>query len=306
MPISFSSRIWFTLFLGIYLGSLFSSLIRLSQVQKSSSREVAKAAALFEQTVFGHEEKFDVLPAQHDTHIKHQFCSVFDEHFAKMESVGTDNFCPCCGYRGNFTSFKKRSFAQCPRCTALERHRLACMNLARYSLLKPRGKVNRVLSFGPHPVMYSGLESVCDEAHVDHIPVDLSPPKYGPNTLQANAEQLLFPDDSIDLVLSFHVLEHVRKLDQAFIELHRVLGKEGHLLVEVPCNPHNIKHTDCRMFVKDEDRIMCGGQKDHVWSLSCSAFKKELEAVGFSCEESNPIPRGRLYPHPQFLCTKIS
>ena len=179
---------------------------------KASSKGCWKAADLVNNysTVLNHPEAF---------------CSPFDEHYSRMERPDTEHFCPCCGYQGNFTSvpFAARQFAKCPHCTALEIHRLACMNIARYGLLNPRGRVRRVLHFGPNAVMSSGLESVCAEARVDHIPVDFFAQgyRYASGTLHANVENLLFPSKSISLILSFHVLEHVRRLDEGFLELHR-------------------------------------------------------------------------------------
>jgi len=143
---------------------------------------------------------------------------------------------------------------------------------------------------------------------VDHIPVDFFAAgyHYEPGTLHANVEKLLFPNNSISLILSFHVLEHVRRLDQGLMELHRVLEEEGHLLVEVPCSKHRRNHTDCRNFHKGNDLKTCAGQHDHVWRFSCDAFLKQVEDEGFSCDQTNQGALGLLYPTPQYLCRKVT
>ena len=276
-----------------------NSLSRTLSVQHNSSIENFEEG----ENVGGVWEKNDALK-------KNLFCSVFEEHFSTMESVDTSHFCNCCGFQGNFSLFNHRHHAMCPKCKALERHRVACLNLAKFSLLEPQGKVRRVLHFGPQRAMFQGVEKVCPEARVDHIPVDFFAPgyenKYSPGTLHANAESLLFPNKSISLILCFHVLEHVRRLDQAFEEFHRVLVVGGKLLVEVPCSQNSRKTRDCRMFSTEAELTKCAGQNNHVWWFSCAAFKEKVKEVGFSCEDTNSRSPVHLSPHPQYLCTKIA
>jgi SAM-dependent methyltransferase len=52
--------------------------------------------------------------------------------------------------------------------------------------------------------------------------------------LQLDLQAIDLPDDSIDVVLCAHVLEHVPETDKALAELHRVLTPGGHLLLQVP------------------------------------------------------------------------
>lgn len=49
-----------------------------------------------------------------------------------------------------------------------------------------------------------------------------------------NVCQLAFPDDSLDLIGSFDVLEHVPDYDQALLEFFRVLNVGGQLLLTAP------------------------------------------------------------------------
>jgi len=55
-----------------------------------------------------------------------------------------------------------------------------------------------------------------------------------PNIRLASAENLPYPDDSFDVVLSHEVIEHVRDDRQAIGEAVRVLKKGGHLIVFAP------------------------------------------------------------------------
>jgi SAM-dependent methyltransferase len=53
-------------------------------------------------------------------------------------------------------------------------------------------------------------------------------------TLDLNVDRLPFEDSSVDLVFSYHTLEHVSEYLHAIGEIHRVLRHDGVLLLGVP------------------------------------------------------------------------
>ena len=53
----------------------------------------------------------------------------------------------------------------------------------------------------------------------------------------ASADALPLSDSSVDRVLIRNVLHHVSSIDQAMVELSRVLSPGGLFLLEAPCNP---------------------------------------------------------------------
>ncbi len=52
--------------------------------------------------------------------------------------------------------------------------------------------------------------------------------------LQIDLQAIALPDESVDLVLTPHVLEHVPATAQALAELHRVLAPGGRVYLQVP------------------------------------------------------------------------
>ena len=62
------------------------------------------------------------------------------------------------------------------------------------------------------------------------------PPGYvlGPNCSNENLEQLTFPDDFFDIILTSDVMEHVRLADRAHAEIKRVLRPGGFYIFTVP------------------------------------------------------------------------
>ena len=57
------------------------------------------------------------------------------------------------------------------------------------------------------------------------------------NLHSMRVEALAFPDASFDGIVSFHMIEHVPELEQALVEMHRVLRPGGHALLVYPAEP---------------------------------------------------------------------
>ncbi len=66
----------------------------------------------------------------------------------------------------------------------------------------------------------------------EYVRMDIAP---GPNIdVVGRAEEIPFPDDSFDTVVSTQVFEHVENPELAAAEVIRVLAKGGRLLITVP------------------------------------------------------------------------
>lgn len=52
--------------------------------------------------------------------------------------------------------------------------------------------------------------------------------------IKGNAEELPFPNESFDLVVSFDVIEHIENDRKAIQEMYRVLRKRGKIFLETP------------------------------------------------------------------------
>ena len=137
-------------------------------------------------------------------------------------------WCVLCGWRGEqFPGPPHSEAAQCPRCLAVGRDRFIYLCL--YQRVQPTRRL-RLLETSPRlgdhyrntmarRVRY--LASDYDErAHKASVKLDL--------------QQLELPDDSIDVLLTAHVLEHVPDTDAALSEIFRVLRPGGRMLLQVP------------------------------------------------------------------------
>jgi SAM-dependent methyltransferase len=158
--------------------------------------------------------------------------------------------CPICFYRGPlrdvFPETGPRRHAACPRCGALERHRLQYLVL---ESMRQRHQFSRrsILHFAPEPFFRDYFRRVFGR----YSSADL---RAGVAEHQADLRALPFPDASYDFVFASHVLEHIEEDGQALSEIARVLAPGGIAVLPVPIvaprtieypepNPHEEGHV---------------------------------------------------------------
>jgi SAM-dependent methyltransferase len=149
----------------------------------------------------------------------------------RLKNRSKDNFtCPVCRYEGPFEDISQRTglrkHAKCPRCGALERHRI--QYLVMNNLLRDVNTTrSRMVHFAPERffrelfVKQFGQYETADlhMKGVDHK-VDL--------------QQLPFDDATYDFVFASHVLEHIANDKQAISEIRRILKPNGIAVLPVP------------------------------------------------------------------------
>ncbi|WP_019505055.1 class I SAM-dependent methyltransferase [Pleurocapsa sp. PCC 7319] len=149
----------------------------------------------------------------------------------KLQNFNKEQFtCPVCNYTGAFkdvhppTSTRKHS--QCPRCGALERHRL--QYLVVNQLLKNKETANlAMLHFAPEAFFQEyfaprfGKYETAD-LHMTNV------------NHQVDLQNLPFANQSYDFIFASHVLEHISNDIQAISEIRRILKPNGIAILPVP------------------------------------------------------------------------
>jgi len=145
--------------------------------------------------------------------------------------------CPICGRCcTRFATFNGRANAMCPRCFSLERHRLI------FLYLRARTRVFEedmaVLHFAPEKCLAAKLRQRQGARYVtaDNMTQHIALIEVKPDRTMS-LTKIEDPDDTYDLVICSHVLEHVMEDCQAMIEMCRVLKPGGMALIMVPINP---------------------------------------------------------------------
>ena len=142
-------------------------------------------------------------------------------------------------------------YAACAHCHSLERHRALWLWLPDRI---PHGA--QVLHVAPE----AGITDRLQELPIDYVSTDLeSPLAIRHDDLTALPD----PDDSFDVVICNHVLEHIPDDRAAMREISRVLRPGGFAVLQHPIAPQ--PHTFEDLTVTDpEQRLALFGQEDHV------------------------------------------
>ena len=106
--------------------------------------------------------------------------------------------------------------ARCPRCGALERHRILWLFIERELGVAQLG--GRLLHVAPEAVLERKFRAL--GPGLEYTAGDLAPQRAGIRQLDVTA--IDFPDASFDIVIMNHVLEHVPDDRAALREIHRV------------------------------------------------------------------------------------
>ena len=192
---------------------------------------------------------------------------------------GNQVSCPICG--GNFRrflEFRGRQNARCPRCGALERHRAALTILQTQTNLFTAQL--RVLHFAPE----QGLSRILRAArNLDYVTADIRP---GAADLTMDITDIDAPDESFDVVLCSHVMEHIQDDMQAMREIRRILRRDGWAFIIVPFDPSRTEIYEDPTITSPEGRLAAFGQSDHVRYYSASGFEQRLQQAGFSVQRA--------------------
>jgi SAM-dependent methyltransferase len=200
--------------------------------------------------------------------------------------------CPVCNSTfSSFASFGnlKRSNARCYKCGALERHRLLYKYLTSKTDLFEKSKRIKLLHFAPEKAFYTIFSQ---QPTFDYYPCDLSPEYYmydsKSKVKKVDITQIPFEDNSFDVILCNHVLEHVLNDRQAMGELYRVMKKGGWGIFQVPIDQNRENTYEDFSITTKEERLKAFGQADHVRWYGLD-FKDILSSVGFNVIEDEFI-----------------
>jgi len=168
---------------------------------------------------------------------------------------------------------KIRENALCPGTLSLERHRLLWLYLDREtSFLNDSLKV---LHVAPEQVFYQKFKSF---SHWKYTTTDLHSPLAD---VKADICALPFEDNSYDLILCNHVLEHIPNDRKAMSELYRVLKKGGTLIAQVPLDENRTTTFEDNSITDRKERTKVFGQYDHV-RVYGKDYLEFLNQTGFS------------------------
>lgn len=190
---------------------------------------------------------------------------------------GTGRFCPIC--EQSASKFRQvgrehREDAQCPYCLSAERHRLLLLYLERKTNLF-NSAMKQVLHVSPARCMETKLQGLLGDRYLTSDLFDLRA------MVKMDITNIQYPNQSFDVILCSHVLEHVDDDIQAMKEFYRVLKDDGWAILLVPI-------TSDRTFgdpsiTDPAKRLALFGEVDHVRRYGPDYIDR-LCSVGFKVD----------------------
>ena len=172
-----------------------------------------------------------------------------------------------------------RPGATCPRCRGLERHRFLSLLLG--ALAPELNDLDLLVEIAPSRQSTVLLDRLGARRT---LALDLGHDKREVDAL-ACLTALPLPDDSVDLLVCYHVLEHVPDDCAAMREIARVLSPHGLALIQVPLKRG--VDTDEDPSASPEERALRFGQSDHVRWYG-DDFDARLSAAGLASVRVTP------------------
>ncbi len=190
--------------------------------------------------------------------------------------------CPVCG--GRFSRFlpygynKVRQGVLCPGCFSLERHRLLWLFLKNKTGFFSNPL--KVLHIAPEQCFYSRFRRM---NNLDYITADLNSPIAD---IKLDVQDIPFNNNTFDVIICNHVLEHVPDDRKAMCEILRVLKPGGYAILQVPMDitlETTYENPDIK---KAKEREIHFGQKDHL-RLYGRDYLQRLKECGFILRDGN-------------------
>ncbi len=165
-----------------------------------------------------------------------------------------------------------------PSTLSLERHRLLWLYLKNETEFFTKSL--KVLHFAPEQAFYKRFKNL---SNIEYTTTDLNSPLA---EIKADICDLPFDDNSFDVILCNHVLEHIPNDTKAMEELYRILAPNGWGIFQIPQDLKREKTFEDDSIIDKKERTRIFGQYDHVRIYGIDYFDK-LRSIGFKVEEVN-------------------
>jgi len=156
----------------------------------------------------------------------------------------------------------------CPRCGSLPRTRRL------FSILQPELKENiKMLHFSPPTSLRNYINGL---RGITYITTDYESEFEADKHYDITAIDV--DDETFDLIVCYHVLEHIEDDMKAMSELHRILKPSGKLLIQTPF--HDSPTLEDEKINTRALRLKHYGQEDHVRIYNAVELMDRLKSTG--------------------------
>lgn len=163
----------------------------------------------------------------------------------------------------------------CPICGSYSRTRVAKLFIDMFFKFE---KNSQIIHFAPEPGLYDYLEKNIG-VHGGYYPFDLTPSYKSTKKFNLVEDLEKLPSNSIDLILHFHVIEHIPcNYSYLFYHFHRILKNSG---LHIFCVPfvNRFYHENLDVTLTDEYRYNNFGQSDHIRAFGIDDLHNTLGKI---------------------------
>ncbi len=225
--------------------------------------------------------------------------------------LGNKYHCPFCGYHarstyliGNDVEVLKekivigatRRYGGCWSCNSKDRERLIYLYLKNHYNISERANKLTVLHIAPEKILSQALMLLKIKSYLCGDKFEQGY-LYPENVQQMDILHLPFKDNSLDLVIANHVLEHILEDEKALNEIYRVLVPDGQAILQVLISQSLSETLEIENLPTCQQELIYG-QYDHV-RLYGQDYSERLAESGFTVEKiniSNLYPKAGLDP----------
>jgi len=209
------------------------------------------------------------------TILPHNFLKRYEHFLRKIIYTfykGSDRQCPICEKKLRKFILLKNGEMLCPFCGSLPRHRRL------WALIRPLLENDiSILDFSPPLYFYKKLKALKE---IQYKATDFE--KQFTADLNLDITNINLSSNSIDMILCYHILEHIPDDKKAMGELYRILKSQGKCFIQTPFKEGDIYEDFSKQ--SKEERQLHFGQDDHVRIYSLPSLKERLENAGFKIE----------------------
>lgn len=178
----------------------------------------------------------------------------------------------------------------CPYCMCGARERLVLAMLQHKIDIKDK----KILHLSPEKSIY---DYIAPKATV--ITGDIEPGFYkrtAPDIITLDATAFTFDDNTFDIIIGNHMLEHIPEDAKAMKEFYRILKPGGTAILQVPYSA-TIPATLEEPYINDRARQSAlFGQNDHIRIYQLDNYLERLQNAGFTVNYITPAELHAMFP----------
>ncbi len=192
----------------------------------------------------------------------------FFRSIISIKYIGNKYQCNICDFNMSNFVLQKDGEKICPKCGSLSRTRRL------WKLVKGITQKKEILHFSASKSISQKIKkSSCNCYITSDFEGEFDAVK------NYNIENIEEVDNTFNLIICYHVLEHIENDEKAMSELYRILKPNGECFIQTPFKEGDIFEDE--NIVSPEDRLKYFGQEDHLRIYSVEGLKTRLEKAKF-------------------------